>query len=176
MILRAPEETELHPEGVFHAVCVNVIDLGMREVVYNGERRMVRKVRLVFETRLANGQTGLLARTFTASIHPNSKLAGAVGKWRGRPVAPGDCIDLEKVIGASATLVVSHQTRNDGSLCASIDAITRPTTKVVPSGKYDAKAEREKVQKATVPVAPAQPAMAAATAPASPIDDEDVPF
>ena len=37
-----------HPEGIHSAVCVDVIDLGMVESEFQGQRRLVNKVRLAF--------------------------------------------------------------------------------------------------------------------------------
>src|SRR5881409_1581192 len=100
-----------HPEGIHPAVCVDVIDLGMVETEFQGEKRFVNKVRLFFETEQRNeeGKNSVIAKTFTASLHPKAKLAEFLGKWRGRPVVPGESIDLAKLIGANCTLVLSHQ-------------------------------------------------------------------
>lgn len=35
-----------HPEGIHPAVCVDVIDLGLVETEFQGQRRLVNKVRL----------------------------------------------------------------------------------------------------------------------------------
>jgi ring-1,2-phenylacetyl-CoA epoxidase subunit PaaE len=53
-----------------------------------------------------------------------AKLAEFLGKWRGRPVVPGESIDLSKLIGANCTLVVSHQQNMVGRTYASIDAVS----------------------------------------------------
>jgi hypothetical protein len=114
-----------HPEGIHPAVCVDVIDLGMVESEFQGQRRLVNKVRLAFESEQKNeeGKNCIITKTFTASLHPKAKLADFLGKWRGRPVVPGESIDLAKLIGASSTLVVSHQQNMQGRTYASIDAV-----------------------------------------------------
>src|SRR3954453_19755936 len=113
MILQSKVSTEFkpHPEGIHPAVCVDVIDLGLVENEFQGEKRMVHKVRLVFESeqKTDDGRNCTITKNFTASLHPKAKLAGFLGKWRGRPVVPGETIDLGKLIGASCTLVISHQ-------------------------------------------------------------------
>ena len=80
-----------HPEGIHPAVCLDVIDLGLREVEFQGQRKMVSKVRLVFETeqKLEDGRHCTITKNFTASLHPKARLAEFLGKWRGRPVLPG---------------------------------------------------------------------------------------
>ena len=88
---------------------------------------------------------GSMSKTFTASLHPKAKLAEFLGKWRGRPVVPGESIDLAKLIGACCTLVISHQQNMVGRTYASIDAVSKPTRKVVPSGHYDPALARQRI-------------------------------
>jgi hypothetical protein len=136
-----------HPEGIHPATCVDLIDLGMVESEWQGQKRMVNKVRLVFESeqRGEDGKNCIVTKTFTASLHPKAKLAEFLGKWRGRPVVPGESIDLAKLIGANCTLVVSHQQNMVGRTYASIDAVSKPTKKLVASGSYDPAAARQRI-------------------------------
>lgn len=185
-----------HPEGVHPAVCVDVMDLGLVETEFQGQRRLVNKVKLAFESeaRTEDGKPCGITKNFTASLHPKARLAEFIGKWRGRPVVPGESIDLSKLIGASCTLVISHQQNMVGKTYASIDAVSKPTRKVAPSGTYDPAAARRRfaewkakqsgAQVATPPVhtampapKPAAPGPAPAPAkPAVPQPDDDVPF
>ncbi len=136
-----------HPEGIHPAVCVDLIDLGLVESEWQGQRRLVNKLRLVFETeqRGEDGRNCIITKTFTASLHPKAKLSDFVGKWRGRPVVPGESVDLAKLVGANATLVISHQQNMMGRTYASIDAVSKPTKKVVPSGQYDPAVARQRI-------------------------------
>src|SRR5262245_46487053 len=136
-----------HVEGIHPAVCVDVIDLGMVETEFQGERRVVNKVRLFFETEQRNGEgrNCVISKTFTASLHPKAKLAEFLGKWRGRPVVPGETIDLGKLLGACCTLVISHQQNMVGRTYASIDAVSKPTKRVVASGGYDGALVRQRI-------------------------------
>ena len=99
-----------HPEGIHPGVCVDVMDLGLVESEFQGQRKMVNKVKLAFETeaKTDDGKPCMVSKNFTASLHPKAKLAEFLGKWRGRPVTPGETIDLQKLIGACCTLVISH--------------------------------------------------------------------
>jgi hypothetical protein len=139
-----------HPEGIYPAVCLDVIDLGLVEVEFQGQRRLVPKVRVVFESEemREDGRRCTISKRFTASLHPKSNLAGFLGKWRGRPITPGESIDLGKLIGACCTLVVSHQQSQAGQTYAAIDAISKPTKRVVPSGEYDPVAARQRIEEA----------------------------
>src|SRR5512137_769127 len=136
-----------HVEGIHPAVCVDVIDLGLVETEFQGQKRLVNKVRVVFETEQKNeeGKNCIVTRTFTASLHPKARLAEFLGKWRGRPVGPGESIDLAKLIGANCTLVISHQQNLVGRTYASIDAVSKPTKRVVPSGQYDPAEARRRI-------------------------------
>ncbi len=134
-----------HAEGIYPAVCVDVIDLGLMETEFQGQKRLVNKVRLVFETGQKNDVNCTLSKTFTASLHPKAKLAEFLGKWRGRPIVPGETIDLGKLIGACCTLVISHQQNLVGRTYASIDAVSKPTKSVAPSGQYDPALARQRV-------------------------------
>jgi len=146
-VLQCKEGRKTHPEGVFCANCVDLVDLGMVKDVYNGQERLLRKLKLLFETehRDEAGKAGMIGKTFTASLHPMSKLAGFIAAWRGRPVVPGETIDLSKLLGASCTLVISHRQNAVGRTYGTIDAVSKPTKKVVPSGQYDPAETRRRI-------------------------------
>jgi hypothetical protein len=148
MILQCKDSGDFvpHPEGIHPAVCVDVMDLGLVETDFQGQRRMVNKVKIAFESeaKTQDGKTCMVSKNFTASLHPKAKLAEFLGKWRGRPVLPGETIDLGKLIGACCTLVISHQQNMVGKTYASIDAVSKPTRKVAPSGTYDPAAARQR--------------------------------
>ena len=148
MILQCKESSEFkpHPEGIHPAVCVDVIDLGMVTTEFQGQTRIVNKVKLVFESeeKTEEGKNCTVSKNFTASLHAKAKLAEFLGKWRGRPVTPGETIDLAKLLGASCTLVISHQQNMSGKTYAAIDAVSKPTKRVAPSGEYDPAATRQR--------------------------------
>jgi hypothetical protein len=175
-----------HPEGIHPCVCVDVIDLGEEFQQYqNQPGRMVRKVRLVFESEALTeeGKRCSIEKTFTASLHPKSRLAEFLSKWRGKPFTEGESFDLDKLIGMSCTLVVSHQQNLVGKTYASIDAVSKPSKKLAPSGDYDPAATRKRIAdwkaKQTQQPAPApRPAAAPQPAQPAPVDTQvdDVPF
>jgi len=137
---------EPHPEGIFPAICVDVMDLGMVETEFQGVKKMVNKVKVVFESeaKTADGKPCMVSKSFTASLHPKARLAEFIGKWRGRPVLPGETIDLSKLIGVCCTLVISHQLSQAGRKYATIDAVSKPTKKITQSGQYDPDAARQR--------------------------------
>jgi len=137
-----------HPEGIHPAVCVDVIDLGTMTTEWQGQSKTTHKIKLVFESaeKADDGRNCTVSKSFTASLHPKAKLAEFLGKWRGKPVLPGESIDLAKLIGACCTLVVSHQQNMVGKTYASIDAVSKPTKKLAPSGGYDPAAARQRIE------------------------------
>lgn len=180
-----------HPEGIHPAVCVDVIDLGLVKTEFQGQERIVPKLKLVFESeqKTEDGRNCTVSKNFTASLHPKARLAEFIGKWRGRPVMPGESIDLSKLIGACCTLVVSHQQNLVGKTYASIDAISKPTKKLAASGGYDPAAARQRIAEwkakqaaqgapaaAPRPAAPPMSTPAPVAAPQPPAPDDDVPF
>ena len=170
-----------HPEGIYAAVCVDVIDLGMETSTYEGVTKTQPKLRLVFETH--EGEPRHIGKKFTASMHQKAKLTEFLGKWRGRPVIPGEQVDLSRLMGANCTLVIGQSQSQDGTRTYSnIDAISKPTKKLVPSGKYDPVAVRAKIDewaakdgKAPLPVAQTYVAPAPAPAPVAPVKSVAAP-
>lgn len=149
LILECKETSDFkpHPEGIHPAICLDVIDLGMVKTEYQGEHRIVPKLKLVFESeqKTDDGRNCTISKNFTASLHPKARLAEFLGKWRGRPVLPGESIDLGKLIGVCCTLVISHQQNFAGKTYANIDAISKPTKKLNASGGYDPAASRQRI-------------------------------
>jgi hypothetical protein len=161
-----------HPEGIHPAVCVDVIELGEETSSFNGgPPRTVNKIKIVFESeqKTKDGVNCSVSKNFTASLHPKAKLADFLGKWRGRPLVIGETIDLQKLIGACCTLVISHQQNMVGRTYASIDAISKPTKKLTPSGSYDPAATRQRLEEwkakqnagMAQPSAPSKPVLSA---------------
>lgn len=136
-----------HPEGIHPAVCVDVIDLGLRKSEFQGQISMKNKLRIVFESeaKMPDGRNFTISKNFTASLDPRARLTDFLGKWRGRPVVPGETIDFDKLPGACCTLVISHQTGLEGNKYASIDAISKPTKSLKASGCYDPAAARQRI-------------------------------
>jgi len=162
-----------HPTGIWQAVCLDVIDLGLQWTEFQGKRKLVRKLKLVFETEHIgeDGKRGIVSKNFTASLYPNAKLTGFLGQWRGRQIMPGDNVDLKKLPGACCTLVLSHQQSLSGRTYVSIDAVSKATKQVVPSGTYDPAAMRQRIAEwaakdaAAAQAAPAPQPMPTAPAP-----------
>jgi len=137
-----------HPEGIHHAVCVDVIDLGFQNQTFQGETKVVQKIKVVFETecKTEDDKAMTISKNFTASLHPKATLNKFLSKWRGKEIADGENIDLQKLISASCTLVISESTNElTGKKFTGIDAVSKPTKKLTPSGDYNAETTRKKI-------------------------------
>ena len=55
-----------HPEGIHPAICVDVMDLGLVETEFQGQKKMVNKVKLTFETeaKTDEGKRCSVAKSF----------------------------------------------------------------------------------------------------------------
>lgn len=160
LVLQAKtDDYQPHPEGIYAAVCVDVMDLGLVESEYQGQRRMVNKVRLYFETeyRSQDGKCGIVSKTFTASLHAKAKLADFLGKWRGRAVVPGETIELSKLLGVCCTLVISQQENLVGRKYSSIDAVSKPTKRIAASGQYNPQEARQRYEERKAKASGANP-------------------
>lgn len=107
------------PEGVHHAVCVDVVDLGNVEVEWQGKKKLQHKVNVVWqisETRDDDTRFRLFKR-YTLSLSDKANLRKDLESWRGRAFTEDELrgFDVEKLIGANCLLNVVHRKSNDGT-------------------------------------------------------------
>jgi len=115
------------PAGVHQAVCCDVVDLGLVEVEWQGQKNTKPMVRLVWQIAESEPETGkpyLIAKRYGASLHKKATLRKDLQSWRGRPFTEAELkeFDLDNVIGAGALLNVVHNVK-DGTTYANIEAI-----------------------------------------------------
>jgi hypothetical protein len=115
------------PAGVHQAVCVDVIDLGMVESNFNGEKKVQHKLKIVWQLNETNEEAGrrfTTSKRYTASLHEKSSLRKDLQGWRGRPFTPEELrgFDLDNVLGANCQLNVVHAER-EGSMFANVEAV-----------------------------------------------------
>jgi hypothetical protein len=123
------------PPGNYHAVCVELIDLGTHKNEYQGQVSYLRQIRIGFETvdekEIFDESKGLepykVTRDFTLSIGEKSNLRKFLEGWRGGAYTQEDLdkLDLKVVLGLPCLLNVIHQKSKDGSkVYAKIQAAT----------------------------------------------------
>jgi hypothetical protein len=116
------------PAGTHQAVCVDVVDLGMVEKVYDKKPKKVRVVKLVWQINEANEATGkrfCAYRRYTASLGDKASLRRDLQSWRGRPFTQEELkgFDLDNVLGVNCMLNIVHQPDGQGGAYANVDAI-----------------------------------------------------
>ncbi len=166
------------PDGVHEAVCVDVVDLGMVDTQFGAKH----KIKFVFEIAelMENKKRFTIGQRFNVSMHKKSTLRAFLKTWRGRDFTEEEMksFDAEKVIGAPAQIIVTHDEK-EGEIYANITGIVRSKNPLKPSGEYKRAKDREDY-KAPVESKPrvAQPPTEADkwdAQPEAPPDDE-VPF
>jgi hypothetical protein len=114
------------PQGVHQAVCVDVVDMGLLEVTWNGQVKKQHKVRIVWQVEelMDDGKPFIVQKRYTASLHEKSKLRPELESWRGRAFTEDELreFDLEKLIGANCLLNVAHVSK-DGKTYANVTAV-----------------------------------------------------
>ena len=176
------------PTGIHKATCCDVVDLGKNETEF-GEKH---QCELHFE--LDKTTAGLVEATgnqFTVrtqrfnlpepghQLNEKSSLHKFLSAWRGKTLKPGDNIELEKLVGVHAHLVLAMKvSQKTGSEYTAITtASPKNKNEVFPplSGAYKRRQDTDDAQQPAA--APAQPApVQPAPAPAANLDDDDVPF
>jgi len=178
------------PIGIHKATCCDVVDLGRQETE-NGP-----KLQCEVHFELDKVTAGLVEATgnqFTVrtqrfnlpepgnQLHEKSSLHKFLSAWRGKQLTPGDNIELGKLVGVHAHLVLGTKVSQKGTEYTAITtASPKNKNEVFPplSGSYTRRQDRADAQAAPVP-APVQPVPAPvqpAPAPAANLDEDDVPF
>lgn len=114
MRLRVPDTTTLRP-GAYEAVLERI------ELRESDDGREY--LRWSFEVRTRTGTTRLTA-TSSTSLGPRSKTRRWLESLLGRPLQPGEEIDLTVLEGTPCTVVVATTTRPDGMTWSTVESVT----------------------------------------------------
>jgi hypothetical protein len=123
------------PPGVHQAVCVDVVDLGVLQVKWQGEVKEQHKIRIAWqigETR-DDGKPFLVNKRYTLSLHEKANLRKDLESWRGKPFTAEECagFDIEKLLDKNCLLNIQHTPPRDGKVYANVVSIM-PTLKSMP--------------------------------------------
>ena len=128
------------PEGSHSAVCVDVVDLGILEVTYNGRTEKKHMIRLVWQIDqdMNNGKPFCVSRRFTLSLHKKAALRATLEGWRGRTFTEAELagFDLEALIGSPCLLTIIH-VAHDGSTFANVSTVMKPPPGMKPLKRRD---------------------------------------
>ena len=155
------------PVGAHPAVLVDVIDLGVVESSFKGEKTQRDMLKLVWEVvALAEGgKRYLVSQKYTKSLHEKSNLRKHLKSWRGGKDFSEDEIEdgfeAEHLLHKPCIVCVTQDTGNDGRVWAKVESVLPAGgTTTAPSGQYTRVQDREGFHAPqTAPAAPAnQPA------------------
>jgi hypothetical protein len=120
------------PEGLHHAVCVDVIDLGLVAGIW-GEKPKVRIVWQLDEENPESGRRYEVRKMYTLSLHEKAALRKDLESWRGRKFTEDELggFDLEKLVGVNCQVQIVHDLSDNGTVWANVQAIV-PAPKNVP--------------------------------------------
>ncbi len=137
IIAKKPESTFTPcPEGLHHAVCVDVIDLGVLQTTW-GDKHKVRIVWQVEEENTATGRRFDARKHYNLSLHDKASLRKDLESWRGRKFSPDELtgFDLEQLIAANCQVQVVQNITDEAKVYANVQALVPPpkgTPKLVP--------------------------------------------
>ncbi len=101
------------PEGTHQAVCVDVIDVGMKDNMFKPGTQQ-HKIDIAWQiTELRDdGKRFLVYKRYTLSLNEKATLRHDLESWRGKPFTRDEEMgfDVESVIGANGLINVQHKT------------------------------------------------------------------
>lgn len=125
-------EYKLPPAGNHAAYCYGVTYLGSFEDEYQGQKKIVRKIRLDFEMPLETFEQDGKTQPFSANIQMNVSMFEAANfrkfleSWRGGRYTDEQAmqgVDVSKFVGYPAMINVVHEPNKAGSVYANIKSI-----------------------------------------------------
>lgn len=100
------------PSGVHQAVCVDVVDLGVLDVTWQGVSKKQHKVNVAWQINedRDDGKPYLVFKRYTLSLSEKSNLRKDLESWRGRKFTSDEerGFDIERLIGVNCLLNVTH--------------------------------------------------------------------
>jgi hypothetical protein len=115
------------PEGTHQAVCVDVIDIGLKPNPFK-ENAMQHKIDIAWQIdeRRDDGKRFVLYKRYTLSLNEKATLRHDLESWRGRPFTAEEerGFDVESIIGANCLINVQHKAGKDaGKVFANVVSV-----------------------------------------------------
>src|SRR4051812_42442926 len=105
------------PVGVHQAVCVDVVDLGILDVTWQGVTKKQHKVNVAWQINedRDDGKPFLIFKRYTLSMHEKAGLRKDLESWLGRKFGRDEEMgfDVESLIGSNCLLNVTHNRVGD---------------------------------------------------------------
>lgn len=117
-------EYSVAPEGLWTAVCCDVIDRGIQKTPWGDQVKI--EIRWQLEEKdPKTGKRFLISQRYTPSLHEKSRLRPMLEAWRGRKFTKDEEreFDIEKLLGANCQLQVVHNIKDEGQTYANVQAV-----------------------------------------------------
>ncbi len=135
---------EIHPDGQFAAVCVDLISMGMRVNEFQGHESASESIVFVFATGEKNskGFDFFVSSELTLSMSPKAKLPKFLTGWRGKAFTNEELaagVKLGSLVGKTALLSLVKKVSVAGNPRVDIDTIMPLPKGMEPPvvGKYE---------------------------------------
>jgi len=133
------------PEGLWPAVCVDVIERPQQETPWG----IKDKVEIRWQLDEINTDTGKrfeVRAWYTASLSDKAKLRAMLETWRARKFTADELrgFDLEAVLGANCQIQVVHNTGDEGKRYANVQAVVPPSRGAVRIAPIDYVREKDR--------------------------------
>lgn len=162
------------PAGVHQGVCVDVVDLGILDVTWQGQSKKQHKINVAWQIaeKRDDGKPFLVFKRYTLSLGEKATLRKDLESWRGRAFTRDEeqGFDVERLIGANCLLNIQHN-ESGGKTYANVVSVM-PLLKGMP--KIDATDYVRKQDRPTTE--PDTFTDHEHHAPVADITDDDIPF
>tara|TARA_A100001015_G_scaffold209895_1_gene235120 strand:- start:7322 stop:8089 length:768 start_codon:yes stop_codon:yes gene_type:complete len=128
--------------GIYSGTCYQIIDLGTRDEVFQGDITKKTQVIITFEVtealepsdnmvKMEDGRPFAVSGTYTASLFEQAKLHKHLVSWRGRAFTEEELqgFDISKLLGCTARIEVTHtkpSSEGKGGGNPKVDNLHRP--------------------------------------------------
>lgn len=134
------------PEGLFTAVCIDVIDLGIVESGFGPAHKV--RIKWAIDEKDEKGRYFFVSQSYRLSLHEKSNLYKILVAWRGKKFTTEELeqFDLERLIGAPAQIQVQHNLTDSGTYANVVAVVpaARGAVKMSVPSDYVREAERER--------------------------------
>ena len=150
------------PEYTGKAVCVDVTPLKEYETEYGTKKKFkfAFEIDLIDDTRDPVQPWVVFTKPMVPSLHEKAALTKFLKDWFGRALTPQEnkALDIESLIGKSATLVIAHEQSQDGTKTYANIKLIMPLKQgeLKPSGQWVRLQDRPPKDEQGQPQAPAK--------------------
>lgn len=165
------------PAGVHQGVCVDVIDLGILDVTWQGKTKKQHKINVAWQIaeNRDDGKPFLVFKRYTLSLSEKATLRKDLESWRGKAFTRDEELgfDVESVIGANCLLNIQHNVQGDKTYANVVSIM--PLVKGMPKLTV-ADYIRKKDRTASEETRHISDEEMAGSHPAQMVTDDDIPF